>query len=62
MGFATRIHNAQFELSDRLGFFLCGKRPEHGSNKHYIIPEHTWGNQMEAAKVARRKMTGLNNK
>jgi len=63
LGLATRIHNAQFELSDRLSFFLCGKRPEHGSNKHYLIPEHgQGGNQGDAAKVARRKMTGLSNK
>jgi len=61
LGLATRIHNAQFELSDRLSFFLCGKRPDHGSNKHYLIPEQG-GAQAESAKVARRKMTGLSNK
>eukprot|EP00090_Calanus_glacialis_P047134 TRINITY_DN9590_c0_g1_i1.p1 TRINITY_DN9590_c0_g1~~TRINITY_DN9590_c0_g1_i1.p1 ORF type:complete len:793 (-),score=277.42 TRINITY_DN9590_c0_g1_i1:161-2539(-) len=61
---ATRIHNAQFELSDRLSFFLCGRRPEHGTNKHYLIPElgGTVVGQGEPAKVARRKMTGLSNK
>jgi len=59
-GLATRIHNAQYELSDRLSFFLCGRRPEHGSNKHYLIPEQ--GGQQDSAKVARRKMTGLSNK
>jgi len=61
---ATRIHNAQFELSDRLSFFLCGRRPEHTSNKHYLIPEQgsTVVGQGEPAKVARRKMTGLSNK
>jgi len=61
LGLATRIHNAQFELSDRLSFFLCGKRPEHGSTKHYLIPEQG-AQQAESAKVARRKMTGLSNK
>jgi len=60
-GLATRIQNAKYELSDRLSFFLCGKRPDH-STKHYLIPEHN-GNQMaESAKLARRKMTGLSNK
>jgi len=61
---ATRIHNAQFELSDRLSFFLCGRRPEHTSNKHYLIPEQGGAmvGQGEPAKVARRKMTGLSNK
>jgi len=64
LALGTRIHNAQFELSDRLSFFLCGRRPEHGSNKHYLIPElgGTQVGQGEPAKVARRKMTGLSNK
>jgi len=57
-GLATRINNAQFELSDRISFFLCGKRPEHSSSSHYIIPDPP----AEASKVARKKMTGLNNK
>jgi len=63
-GLAIRIHNAQYELSDRLSFFLCGRRPEHGSNKHYLIPEIgvREGGQLDSAKVARRKMTGLSNK
>ena len=57
-GLATRLNNAQFELSDRISFFLCGKRPEHNSNNHYFIPELP----AEASKIARKKMTGLNNK
>jgi len=61
LGLATRIQNAQYELSDRLSFFLCGRRPDHFNNKHYLIPEQG-GHQAEPAKVARRKMTGLSNK
>jgi len=57
---STRIQTAQYELSDRLSFFLCGKRPDH-VNKHYLIPEQGLNSQ-EAAKLARRKMTGLSNK
>ena len=57
-GLATRINNAQYELSDRISYFLCGKRPEHSSNNHYIIPEPP----ADSSKVARKKMTGLNNK
>jgi len=57
-GLATRINNAQYELSDRISYFLCGKRPEHTSNNHYNIPQPP----AEAAKIARKKMTGLNNK
>ena len=61
-GLATRIHNAQYEISDRISFFLCGKRPEHSSNKHYLIPESPIPAVAEGAKIARRKMTGLSNK
>lgn len=57
-GLATRINNAQYELSDRISFFLSGTRPEHSSNNHYIIPQPS----VENSKVARKKMTGLNNK
>jgi len=57
---AARIQTAHYELSDRLSFFLCGKRPDHVS-KHYLVPEVA-SHQAEAAKLARRKMTGLSNK
>jgi len=58
-GLATRIVTAQYELSDRLSYFLCGKRPEHSSNRHYLIPDITRG---EGERVARKKMTGLSNR
>ena len=61
-GLATRINNAQYEISDRISFFLCGKRPEHSSNKHFVIPESPVPAVAEGAKIARRKMTGLSNK
>ena len=57
---STRIQTAVYELSDRLSFFLCGRRPDH-VNKHYLIPEQGFNSQ-ESAKLARRKMTGLSNK
>lgn len=58
---ATRLANAQYELSDRLSAFLCGgRRPEHTAGKHYLIPEG--GPAAADSKVARRKMTGLSNK
>ena len=60
-GLATRIQSAQFELSDRLSFFLCGKKPDHVT-KHYLIPELNTAAAPDPAKLARRKMTGLSNK
>merc|ERR1719471_906581 len=60
-GLATRIQSAQFELSDRLSFFLFGKKPDHVT-KHYLIPELNTAAAPDPAKLARRKMTGLSNK
>jgi len=57
---ATRLNTAQYELSDRLSFFLGGRRPEHTAGKHYLVPE--CGPGPGDSKVARRKMTGLSNK
>jgi len=59
-GLANRLNNAQYELTDRISFYLCAKRPDHNgsSNSHYLIPEQSG----ELPKVARKKMTGLNNK
>ena len=28
-GIAARLNNAQYELSDRLSYYLCQKRPDH---------------------------------
>ncbi len=57
-GLANRLNNAQYELTDRISFYLCAKRPDHNGNNHYLIPEQSG----EQPKVARKKMTGLNNK
>ena len=35
-GLATRLNNAGYELSDRLSYFLCDKRPDHNSHNHYL--------------------------
>ena len=40
---ATRVANAQYEVSDRLSFFLCQRRPDHSNaatpEAHFIVPE-----------------------
>ena len=59
---AVRIQNAQYELSDRLSFYLCGRRPEHTGGRHYLVPEQAGAAQGETARTARKKMTGLSNK
>ena len=63
-GLANRIDSSQFELSDRLSFFLTGKRPDHSSGQHFLVPEFAEDKAdplVEAKKVAKRKMQGLNN-
>jgi len=57
-GLANRLNNAQYELTDRISYYLSAKRPDHNGNNHYLIPEQA----VEHPKIARKKMTGLNNK
>ncbi|XP_033279216.1 ARF GTPase-activating protein GIT1 isoform X2 [Orcinus orca] len=35
---AERLVECQYELTDRLAFYLCGRKPDH-RNGHYIIPQ-----------------------
>jgi len=61
----TRLINAQYELSDRLSYFVCQKRPDHFSSagaSHFLVPETTTNNERgDEYKIAKRKMQGLNN-
>lgn len=59
-GIASRLNHAQFELSDRLSFYLCQKRPDHSSGNHFVIPDVVQ-ERPEEAKVAKRRLQGLNN-
>ena len=59
-----RLTNAQYELSDRLSYFLCQNRPDHLSprSSHFLVPEVTASNERgDEYKVAKRKLQGLNN-
>lgn len=57
---AHRIHGAQYELSDRLSFFLCQKKPDHVSGQHFIVPDVEVDRSPDRV-VAKRKMQMLNN-
>ncbi|CAJ0928982.1 unnamed protein product [Ranitomeya imitator] len=35
---ADRLVEIQHELTDRLAFYLCGRKPDHRSGQHFIIP------------------------
>uniref|UniRef100_A0A670JNJ8 GIT ArfGAP 2 n=1 Tax=Podarcis muralis TaxID=64176 RepID=A0A670JNJ8_PODMU len=36
---AERLAEIQYELTDRLAFYLCGRKPDHKSGQHFIIPQ-----------------------
>ncbi|XP_071503541.1 ARF GTPase-activating protein GIT2-like [Diadema antillarum] len=60
---AERLIQCQYELTDRLTFFVCGKRPDHTSNVHFLIPEMADGSldRSDAADQARKKLQSLSN-
>uniref|UniRef100_A0A4W6CQS6 GIT ArfGAP 1 n=1 Tax=Lates calcarifer TaxID=8187 RepID=A0A4W6CQS6_LATCA len=61
---AERLVECQYELTDRLAFYLCGRRPDH-KNGHYIIPQMAdrYGPlDYELAKAAKKKLQALNNR
>jgi len=36
---AERLIECQYELSDRLTYFVCGRTPDHKNGQHFLIPE-----------------------
>uniref|UniRef100_A0A3P8ZSX6 Arf-GAP domain-containing protein n=1 Tax=Esox lucius TaxID=8010 RepID=A0A3P8ZSX6_ESOLU len=59
---AERLVECQYELTDRLAFYLCGRRPDH-KNGHYIIPQMADSLDLsELAKAAKKKLQALNNR
>uniref|UniRef100_A0A8C8YXE9 GIT ArfGAP 2 n=1 Tax=Prolemur simus TaxID=1328070 RepID=A0A8C8YXE9_PROSS len=36
---AERLVEIQYELTDRLAFYLCGRKPDHKNGQHFIIPQ-----------------------
>ncbi|XP_043910392.1 ARF GTPase-activating protein GIT1 isoform X2 [Protopterus annectens] len=59
---ADRLVECQYELTDRLAFYLCGRKPDH-KNGHYIIPQMADSLDLsELAKAAKRKLQALSNR
>ncbi|KAG7173393.1 ARF GTPase-activating protein GIT2-like, partial [Homarus americanus] len=59
---AEHLIECQYELTDRLAFYLCGRKPDHGVDQHWIIPEMADSLDMsDLAKEARIKLQGLPN-
>ncbi|XP_068594944.1 ARF GTPase-activating protein GIT2a isoform X2 [Brachionichthys hirsutus] len=60
---ADRLVEVQFELTDRLAFYLCGRRPDHKSGQHFIVPQMADSSLdlSELAKAAKKKLQSLSN-
>ncbi|XP_048640976.1 ARF GTPase-activating protein GIT2 isoform X7 [Marmota marmota marmota] len=60
---AERLVEIQYELTDRLAFYLCGRKPDHKNGQHFIIPQMTDSSLdlSELAKAAKKKLQSLSN-
>uniref|UniRef100_A0A8C2FBA9 G protein-coupled receptor kinase interacting ArfGAP 2b n=1 Tax=Cyprinus carpio TaxID=7962 RepID=A0A8C2FBA9_CYPCA len=60
---ADRLMEIQYELTDRLAFYLCGRKPDHKSGQHFIIPQLADSSLdlSELAKAAKKKLQSLSN-
>ncbi|XP_026209889.1 ARF GTPase-activating protein GIT2b isoform X4 [Anabas testudineus] len=61
---AERLVEIQYELTDRLTFYLCGRRPDHRNGQHFIIPQMADSSLdlSEFAKAAKKKLQSLSNR
>ncbi|XP_039476352.1 ARF GTPase-activating protein GIT2a isoform X9 [Oreochromis aureus] len=59
---ADRLVEIQYELTDRLAFYLCGRKPDHKSGQHFIVPQMADSADLsELAKAAKKKLQSLSN-
>ncbi|XP_049594920.1 ARF GTPase-activating protein GIT2 isoform X3 [Syngnathus scovelli] len=60
---AERLVEIQYELTDRLTFYLCGRRPDHRFGQHFVIPQMADSSLdlSEFAKAAKKKLQSLSN-
>uniref|UniRef100_A0A1B0C0P3 Arf-GAP domain-containing protein n=1 Tax=Glossina palpalis gambiensis TaxID=67801 RepID=A0A1B0C0P3_9MUSC len=59
---AERLLEAMYEVTDRIIMFLGGKKPEHASGRHLLIPEVNSGDISDQLKVARGRLQLVPNK
>uniref|UniRef100_A0A182N9G0 Arf-GAP domain-containing protein n=1 Tax=Anopheles dirus TaxID=7168 RepID=A0A182N9G0_9DIPT len=53
---AERLLEVMYEVTDRMTFFLIGKKPNHASGQHLLIPGQTNKEMSEQSKIARGKL------
>lgn len=60
---AERLVEIQYELTDRLAFYLCGRKPDHKIGQHFVIPQMADSSLdlSELAKAAKKKLQSLSN-
>ncbi|XP_059154314.1 ARF GTPase-activating protein GIT2-like isoform X2 [Physella acuta] len=60
---ADRLVELQYELTDRLTYYICGRKPDHRLGVHFKIPELGDNNAdlSELAKQAKKKLQALPN-
>lgn len=57
---AERLQECQYEVTDRLAFYLSGRKPDHHQGQHFILPEMSDCLDLsEFAKAAKRKLQAL---
>lgn len=59
---AERLVEAMYEVTDRLTHFLCGKKPDHSTSNHLLIPDQGNSEISEQLKIARGKLQLVPNK
>ncbi|XP_062569195.1 ARF GTPase-activating protein GIT2-like isoform X2 [Saccostrea cucullata] len=63
MDLADRLVECQYELTDRLAYYLCQRKPDHRTGIHFKIPEMADSSldMSELAKQAKKKLQALPN-
>lgn len=51
-----RLVEAMYEVTDRLSYFLTGKKPDHAAGQHLLIPDQSKKEISEQLKIARGKL------
>ncbi|XP_031619745.1 ARF GTPase-activating protein GIT2 [Contarinia nasturtii] len=59
---ADRLIEATYEVTDRLTHFLIGKKPDHSTSNHLLIPDQGGTEISEQLKIARGKLQLVPNK
>ncbi|KAF3695815.1 ARF GTPase-activating protein GIT2 [Channa argus] len=60
---ADRLVEIQYELTDRLAYYLCGRKPDHKNGQHFIVPQmaDSSSDLSQLAKAAKKKLHSLSN-